>query len=822
MARWGLNEDDTCREYVLPAIEAAGWQREQIVEQHQVEGENKNRISGLRTKRRADYVLEFAPGQPLMVIEAKRSWAMPGDGIQQAIRYATKLDVPFALSTNGHGWVLYNGITGMQAAVDHLPAPAEAWDLFTESHGLNGEAQELLLSSFSDELKNPDGSVRELRYYQRRAVHEVLARMACGEKRLLLVMATGTGKTMTAMQLVWKLWNHRKRSNELAGTGQSFRVLFLADRKVLVDDPLDKTFRPTFGDSAIRVRTKERRFSRDVYFATYQAIDSRVREESDADLEEASLLENYPSNFFDLVIVDECHRGSAREDSSWRKILDHFSDATMLGMTATPVQKSDADTFEYFGNPVFEYSLKQGIEDGFLAPYTIRRAIFSADADGVVVEEGEVDDFGNLMDEGTYATRDFERRLRLPQRTKRIAEHLDGIISDSRDRAVVFCVDANHAASLAAELRNLRPEKTLRNPEWVSRIMTVEREKDRLLGEFTDPEQDSPQIAVSTYLLSTGVDIQDLKYVVIARRVGSVADFKQIIGRGTRLYPDKGKYEFEIIDYVGAVDHFYDPEFDGPPLKPPMTEEIHDDGSVTTAPLPPAAAAGTDIDFSSGVQDPGSSYEAGGSGEIAADDDVDPIVRPGRVTFELAGHLVELRGEMFYVHDVESGKPRLVKHVDWARETVLREFSQPDALLRAWADPENRSNVKLLLQERHIDLERLAQELGGSAGAAIDSVDYLLRLAWNVPQLTRAERARNVRVKHAAEIDRLSGMAQQVVHALLDVYGSSDIEEISSTSVVHVPPFTTIGAPTEIARSFGGSAQWHTMRRTVQEWLYGA
>ncbi|MET3163353.1 UNVERIFIED_ORG: type I restriction enzyme R subunit [Arthrobacter sp. UYEF10] len=825
-----MNENDTCREYVLPAILAAGWQPDLVQEQFPVEGENRHRLNGELTKRRADYVLEMAPGQPLMVIEAKRSWAAPADGLQQATRYATKLDVPFAVSTNGHGWVLFNSVTGQQSPVEKLPTPEEAWDLFCESHELSDDAKDLLLSGFSGELKNPDGTVRELRYYQRRAVHEVLARLGNGDKRILLVMATGTGKTMTAMQLVWKLWNYRKQTNARSGGQQAYKVLFLADRKVLVDEPLNKTFRPVFGDPAIRVRTQERRFSRDIYFATYQALDTKVLSDSDPDAEEASLLKNYPADFFDLVIVDECHRGSAREDSSWRQILEHFSGAAQLGMTATPVLRSDADTYAYFGNPAFEYTLKQGIEDGFLAPYTIRRAVFSADADGVDVEDGQLDDFGVAMAEGTYTTRDFERRLRLPQRTARMAKHLDDVIGDTSDRAVVFCVDAEHAASFAGELRNLRPERTRQDPEWASRIMTVERDRDRLLENFTDPEQSSPQVAVSTYLLSTGVDIQDLKYVVIARPVGSAAEFKQIIGRGTRLYPDKGKDEFEIVDYVGATTTFYDPDFDGPPLKAPVTDVLDqdiddDDGagpaSIADEPSDNQATPDDDRDVTHGVEDPGAPYESGGSGDLGGESAGDGF-GVGRTVFQLAGVQVELNHEVFYVHDVESGQPKLVKYVDWARQTVLKAFGHPDELLRAWADPDGRSNVRLLLRGHHIDMGKLVSQMGESARAPVDSVDYLLRLAWDLPQQTRAERARNARQRHAQDIEQLSSLAQQVVAALLEMYGHSGIDDVSSESVTRVAPLSQLGSPAEIARSFGGATKWHEMRRTVQEWLYGA
>lgn len=812
---------------MLPAILAAGWQSDLIHEQFPVEGENRHRLNGELTKRRADYVLEIAPGQPLMVIEAKRSWASPADGLQQAVRYATKLDVPFAVSTNGHGWVLFDAGTGLQSAVDRLPTPEEAWDLYCDSHELNEGAKELLLSGFSNELKNPEGTVRQLRYYQRRAVHEVLVRLANGEKRILLVMATGTGKTLTAMQLVWKLWNYRKQTNARDGGKQAYKVLFLADRKVLVDEPLNKTFRPVFGDPVIRVRTQERRFSRDIYFATYQALDAKVLADSDSDAEETSLLKNYPSDFFDLVVVDECHRGSAREDSSWRQILEHFSGAAQLGMTATPVLRSDADTYDYFGNPAFEYTLKQGIEDGFLAPYTIRRAVFDADADGVDIVDGQLGDFGLAMDEGTYTTRDFERRLRLPQRTARMAKHLDSVIGDTSDRAVVFCVDAEHAASFAGELRNLRPERTRQDPEWVSRIMTVERDRDRLLANFTDPEQSSPQIAVSTYLLSTGVDIQDLKYVVIARPVGSVAEFKQIIGRGTRLYPDKDKDEFEIVDYVGATKRFHDKDFDGPPLKDPVTDTLDLGYGLGADDIDTADIESSSNDDAAGllpgVEDPGLPYAAGGSGNLDHDGDVaDPIGKPGRTVFHLSGYKVELTHEGFYVHDVESGQPKLIKYVDWARKTVLERFGHPDELLRAWADPDGRSNVRMLLRGHRIDMGKLVSEMGESTGAPVDSVDHLLRLAWDLPQQTRAERANNARQRHTQDIEQLPALAQQVVAALLEMYGHSGIDDVSSDSVTKVAPLSQLGSPAEIARSFGGATKWHEMRRAVQEWLYGA
>jgi type I restriction enzyme R subunit len=544
MAVGGPDEEDTCRDYVRPALARAGWKDHQVTEQFRVQADLPGgSLPALdKRKRRADYVLEIEPGVPMLVVEAKRLWAQPGDGIQQAVRYATKIDAPLALSTNGTGWVLYNSFTGIEAAVDSVPTPVEAWDLYTSHQHLGEQARELLLMPFNRQLLNADGSVKELRYYQRRAVHAALCALAAGERRILLVMATGSGKTFTALQLVWKLWKFRQHHLE-ESDDRNFRVLYLADRDVLVTDPWRKTFRPVFGDASVRVSTRNARHSPDIYFATYQALDTA---DPNADVdgnasEESDLLQNYPRNFFDLVIVDECHRGSARGESEWRKILTYFATAVQLGLTATPVDRKDADTYEYFGNPVYSYSLAEGIEDGFLAPYTIRRVVFNVDAEGLDVAEGLYDTTGRLIPAGLYGTRDYERRLRLPDRTQAMARRLMDVVGDSSDRAVVFCVDAEHARIMSQELRNLRPDRTRLDPEWVSRIMSIERDKSRLLEEFTDPERSIPQIAVTSNLLSTGVDIEDLKYVVIGRPIGSMPEFKQIIGRGTRLYPDKSR-----------------------------------------------------------------------------------------------------------------------------------------------------------------------------------------------------------------------------------------------------------------------------------------
>jgi len=822
----GPNENDTCRDYVRPALARAGWTDDQVHEQVQVLAD----LPGGRLpppeqrKRRADYVLELEPGLPIMVIEAKRLWARPGDGMQQATRYATKLKVPLALSTNGRGWVLYDAATGRQQPVDDVPTPVEAWDLLVAWRELGPLAQDYLREPFNRQHLNADGSVKALRYYQRRAIHEVLVAMAAGQQRLLLVMATGSGKTFTALQLVWKLWNYRRRTQRTTGQ-RNYRVLYLADRDILVRDPMRKNFQRVFGDAVVRVSTRDSRHSPDIYFATYQGL-TTAHQDPDVPADSAEtreLLQNYPPDFFDLVIVDECHRGSARADSEWRGILEHFDAAVQLGLTATPVDRNGADTFEYFGNPVDSYSLKDGIEDGFLAPYTIRRVVFDVDADGVEVVEGQRDSNNQVIPAGTYGTRDYERRLRLPDRTHAMARRILDVIGDTNDRAVVFCVDSDHALTMCEDLRNLRPERTQRDPEWVSRIMSAEREKDRLLEQFTDPERDIPQIAVTSSLLSTGVDIEDLRYVVLARNVGSMPEFKQIIGRGTRLYPEKGKTEFEIIDFVGATNLFRDKTFDGPPLRPPATETVTPDGDVEETSVDPSE---TDDDGGASVP-PNPPVEAGPDvgGGSASDPDVTPTEGAGRrprEVFELRGVPVALSSEGFWIHDVATGRPRLVRYVDWASERILENFDAPEALLRAWSDPRSRADVVTFLGQSRIDPVRLAEELGRSTDAPVDTVDQLLHLAWGLPTLTRAERAGRALSQHATELNAYPQQAREVLAMLLDRYAEAGIEEIAAPSVVQVPPLSIIGSPTQIAARFGSAEAWHRARHEVQVWLYTA
>ena len=558
MTRIGPSERDTCRDFVVPAIEAVGWRSDQIIEQYPVAARRVVTLGGVERDLGSgfvDYVLEAVPGVPTAVVEAKREYRSAEDGLQQALRYAQQLDAPLAYATNGIDVVEHNLRTGAERRVADFAAPAVCWDEYAQKLGLDAAGASLVQQPLNRGRRNAAGEVITARYYQTVAINRVLAAIACGRQRVLLLMATGTGKTFTAMQIVAKL-----RAFEAAVRPQrNYRVLYLADRDQLLSQPMRKDFVPAFGADLIHRVRGGMDASREIYFATYQALAAGGDRES--------LFAAFRPDFFDLVVVDECHRGSADETSAWRAVLDHFTSAVQLGLTATP--RSDrVNSYEYFGNPVYRYSLRQGIEDGYLAPYRVRRIALSPDAEGWEPSPGQIDRMGREVPEGIYGTRDFERVVSLLARTRLAAHHLSGTLRrDPTARCMVFCVDTEHADEMRRALVVENPDLVAADPEWVVRIVGIEGERERLLEDFTDPDKSSPVVATTSRLLSTGVDVEDLKLVVLFRPIGSMVEFKQIIGRGTRLFPEKGKTSFEIIDYVGATALFEDPSFDGYPTQ---------------------------------------------------------------------------------------------------------------------------------------------------------------------------------------------------------------------------------------------------------------
>jgi type I restriction enzyme, R subunit len=791
----GPIEKDTCRDFVLPRLTAAGWSEDQIQMEFPI---TDGRIISVGSKHRrgdalrADYMLEYRPGLPIAVVEAKREYAIAGKGMQQAKNYARLLDVPFAYSTNGKCIVEDDRSTGLETEnLDEFPGPDELWSRYRAFKGL---AAEIVSSGvtlpYNRSLRNFDGSVKEPRYYQRTAINRSVAAILRGDKRLLLTLATGTGKTFISMQIVWKLWNSGWRP------GRRPRILYLADRNILIDQPRLDYFVPAFSEGPIWTLRGAAKSGREIYFALYQAI-------ADSGEDEAGIFREFAADFFDLVIVDECHRGSAAAESSWRRILERFTPATQLGMTATPKRDETADSYAYFGDPLFEYSLAQGIEDGFLAPYRVRRVVLSADAHGWAPTPGQIDLFGKEIPAGLYTTSKFERVVSLLSRTEAAARHLTDYLkrTDRWAKTIVFCVDQEHAHQMRQALHNANADLTKQHPDYVVRIVSEEAEIGRgHMGNLADTERDTPVIATTSQMLSTGVDLPSVKNIVLFRAVGSLAMFKQMIGRGTRLFPDADKLSFDIVDYSGATALFADPEFDGPPERVDR-EEIDETGKVVDDVV---------------VEQPEPTSEPGDSpGDLSVDEaDIEP-----RAKFYVDGTEVWVTAEAIYHLDPETQRLRLVEYRDHVADAVRMLFPDPGELRTKWRSRVGRQDVHDALSKRGIDLAELSDRTGLDDA---DSLDILVHLAWNQPLATRIDRTRRVRKDHADFFEAHQPAARDVLAALLDKYAEHGISQLDDLGVLRVPPLSTLGSPAEIAGRFGSATELRAAVEELGELLYAA
>jgi len=559
------NEADTCRKFVVPKLQAAGWDTDphSIAEQRSFTDGRiiplKDGRARRRAPKRADYLLRYTRDFTLAVVEAKADYALAADGLQQAKDYAEILGLKFAYSTNGAEVVEFDYLTGRETRRSDFPTPAQLWARIQASQGINEEvADRMLTPSHHLSGKSP-------RYYQEIAINRAVQAILQGKSRVLLTMATGTGKTVVAFQICWKLWS--SRWNRRGAPHRKPRILYLADRNFLVDDPKDKIFAP-FGDARFKIENGQVNLSREMYFAIYQAI---ARDER-----RPGLYREYPRDFFDLIIVDECHRGSAKDESNWREILEWFSDAFQLGMTATPLRQDNRDTYLYFGNPIYQYSLREGIEDGFLAPYRVHRVVTEWDAAGWRPTKGELDRYGREIPDEEYETKDFERAVALRARTETIARHLTNFLqqTDRLGKTIVFCVDQEHADEMRRAISNLNTDLVKNHFDYVCRVTADEGDIGRgHMARFQDVETKTPTILTTSQLLTTGLDAPTCKNIVLARVVGSMTEFKQIIGRGTRVRDDYGKLWFSIIDYTGSATRmFADPDFDGDPVLITETE----------------------------------------------------------------------------------------------------------------------------------------------------------------------------------------------------------------------------------------------------------
>jgi type I restriction enzyme R subunit len=790
-----MNEADTCRTLVRPKLEEAGWDGDRHFYSEQTPFTDGRIIVPAGKPRRlkkkfSDFLLRFTRDITLAVVEAKSDRRPAGDGLQQAKEYAEILGLKFAYATNGTEIIEYDYFTGLEQVINRFPTPDELWARYQQGQGFTGVvANARLVPDFYNPKKVP-------RYYQRIAIDRVIESILQGKKRCLLTLATGTGKTTVAFQICWKLWSAGWGSK---GEHRKPRILFLADRNVLVDDPKDKDFAP-FGEARHKIEGEAIK-SRDMYFAIYQAIAKDERR--------PGLYKEYPPDFFDLIIIDECHRGSARDESNWREILEYFEPAYQLGMTATPLREDNRDTYIYFGNPLYTYSLKQGIADGFLAPYRVHRILTTYDAAGWRPNKGQLDAHGREIPDAEYHTKDFEKTggVSLQARTQAIAKHITDFLNktDRYSKTIVFCVDQEHADQMRRELNNLNTDLVTQlkkqGEEYVARVTSDEGNIGKgFLSKFQDPEERTPVILTTSQLLTTGVDAPTCQNVVLVRVIGSMTEFKQIIGRGTRVRDDKGKLFFNILDYTGSATRlFADPDFDGEPSLV-STEEMNEQGETVE---------GTETNEEEKPQPK--------EPETNSPEFDDQVAEPRK--YYVKGGKVGIDTEVTYDLDADGSKLRTVQITQYVADTVKTLYTDPEDLRKKWSDFEQRSAVVELLEQRGIDFNELTATAGQPEA---DPFDLLCHLAFNAPLRTRRERADRVKKDKKDFFDQFGPEARAIINELLEKYAEHGAAQFSIPDVFEVPPISLHGNLSEIARKFGGTEKLVEAFSKLQAFLYAA
>ncbi len=781
-------EARTCRDYIVPKLRAAGWDESPHIFTEQdtftdgrivVDGEKARR----EKRKRSDYLLRYTRDFAIAVVEAKADYKLPGDGMQQAKEYAEILGLKFAYATNGLGIVESDFITGLEREIETFPKPNELWSRLRSSEGLTDETT-------TQQLLTPFNLISGFRprYYQEIAINRTVGAILQGKHRILITMATGTGKTFVAFQICWKLWQSRWNR---AGAYRRPKILYLSDRNILIDAPKDRTF-AVFGDARWKIESGVINKSREIYFAIYQAIAKDERR--------PGLYKDYAPDFFDLIIIDECHRGSARDDSNWREILEYFEPAYQLGMTATPLREDNRDTYAYFGDPIYTYSLKQGIEDGFLAPYRVHRIITTWDATGWRPSKAELDRYGREIPEGEYHTPDFERMVALKARTEAITRHLTDFLkgTDRFAKTIVFCVDQEHADEMRRAINNLNTDLTQQYPDYVCRVTSDEGDIGRTyLSRFQELETKIPAILTTSKLLTTGVDVPTCKNVVIVRVINSMTEFKQIIGRGTRVRDDYGKFFFNIIDYTGsATQLFADPEFDGEP-ESASEERIDETGRPDDSYRPLEQIDGDKV--------------------AEADENSKRAAEPRKYYYD--GGYVEIAFHLVYDFDADGVQLRIVKFTDYAGEKVRTLIPSDTDLRQKWANPVQRAEIVSMLAEYGISFTVLASAANQPEA---DFFDLLCYVAFNAPLLTRRERANRLRRKETDFFNQYGETARTILNALLDKYAEHGADGFAIPDVLKVPPISEYGNVIEIANLFGGAAKLREVVVQIQRLLYAA
>jgi type I restriction enzyme, R subunit len=792
-------EADTCRKFVVPKLQAAGWDNDprSIAEQRSftdgriiVRGNKAERKKG----KRADYLLRYTRDFPIAVTEAKAEYRKAADGLQQAKDYAEILGLKFAYATNGKEIIEFDFITGIERFVETFPTPDELWSRLRNAEKLTDDtAAQRYLTPFN----LTSGKIPH--YYQRIAIDLVIRAILRDQRRILLTMATGTGKTIVAFQICWKLWS--SKWNSKGDPTRKPRILYLVDRNFLVDDPKDKIFSP-FGDARHKIEGGIVTLGRELYFATYQSIAKDERR--------PGLYKEFAPDFFDLIIVDECHRGSAKEDSNWREILEYFAPAYQLGMTATPLRQDNKDTYLYFGNPIYTYSLKQGIDDGFLAPYRVHRIVTQWDATGWRPSKDDLDRYGREIPDEVYTTGDFERRVALRARTQAVARHLTDFLkkTDRFAKTIVFCLDQEHASEMRTALNNLNTDLVQQYPDYVCRVTSDEGDIGRgHMQRFQDVETRTPVILTTSQLLTTGLDAPTCRNVVLVRLVNSMVEFKQIIGRGTRVRDDYGKLWFNILDYTGtATRNFADPAFDGDPSFATQ-EEIDEYGKTKSVEIETTEEPESVEPVEDRIADDPLSASTGERDGV----------RCRKYYFD--GGQVEIAAELVHELDSDGKLLRVVKLTDYTAEKVRTLCASPDELRARWADAGQRADIIQQLAERGIDFQTVALQAGKPDA---DPFDLLCHLAFNAPVLTRRQRADRMKKQETAFFNYFAPEAREILNDLLEKYAVDGELQFTLPDVLKVPPISQHGNVAEIARLFGGFDQLGNAVNKLQYLLYAA
>jgi type I restriction enzyme R subunit len=785
MNKKALTEADIRTKFITPALTGANGDKWNVMTQIREEAYfTKGRVivRGRMVMRgeakKADYILSYQPNLPLAVIEAKDNNHSVGAGMQQALEYAEALDVPFAYSSNGDAFLEHDrtkttGQVTREIPLDQFPTPDELWSRYRRAKGYTSDLVAVATQDYYF-----DGSQKSPRYYQIIAINRTVDAIARGEKRILLVMATGTGKTYIAFQIIWRLWK----------SGRKKRILFLVDRNVLADQTKTNDFKP-FGQAMTKITNRKVDKAFEIYLCLYQAVTGTE--------EEQNIYRQFTPDFFDLIVVDECHRGSAADDAAWRKVLDYFSSATQVGLTATPKETRDVSNIEYFGDPIYTYSLRQGIADGFLAPYKVVRIGLDRDLEGWRPEDGQLDKYGLVIEDREYNDRDFDRNLILEKRTAVVAAKVTEFLraTDRFSKTIIFCENIPHAERMRQAMVNANPDLAAANSKYVMRITGDNDEGKAQLDNFIDPESTYPVIACTSRLMSTGVDAQTCKVIVLDRRIGSMTEFKQIIGRGTRIQEDYNKLFFTIMDFKRATALFADPDFDGDPV------QVYEPGGEEP------------------VVPPDDGEEQGGdgpAGETIVDGpgiDDGPGPGPGSTRYVVDNVEVRVVTERVQYLD-EHGKLITESLRDYTRKAVRKNYASLDAFLISWKDADRKQAVIEELAGQGVFLAELAEQVGRD----FDAFDLICHVAFDQPPLTRKERAEKVKKRNV--FGRYGDKARKVLDALLQKYADTGIASVESLEILKVDPLTAFGTPVEIVSAFGGKSAYVAAIRELENALY--